>query len=537
VSPRLRLPPLALAFLLLAACGRHDRPGDEEQVLHQGVGADPNDLDPQIVSSNQAAAISMALGEGLTNYDPADLHPVPGVAESWDVSADGLAYTFHLRANARWSNGEPVTAEDFVFSARRLLSPAFAGEFAYMMFPIRGAEDFATGRTRDFGQVGVRAPDARTLRYELHRPAPYFLTLTAHWCWYPVPAATLLRHGRIDQPGTAWTRPENFVGNGAFALKSWRQGEGVVVAPNPWYWDAPRVRLRGIHFHFIDNPDTEERAFRNGQLQITSSMPPGRLGAYRGTPGGVLRATPAFETDVLYLNLGRRPLDDVRVRRALSLAIDRDALTSAVLRDGSVPAASLVPDDPHGYAYRGEPRLRFDPAEARRLLAAAGFPAGRGFPPLELSFPNGGLAGPLCEALQQMWRRHLGVDVGLVGQERRVFIDNVHAHRFTLSLSGWIGDYLDPMSFLDVYLSASGHNDPGYRNPEFDQLLEQAAGTAGRELRYERFQQAEAMLLRDLPSLPLNHRPNLHLVAPSVHGYADNLMDMHPYPAIWLESK
>jgi len=209
--------------------------GIRTQVLHQGVGADPNDLDPQVVSTNQAAAISMALCEGLTNYDPRDLHPVPGVSASWEVSSDGLTYTFHLRPDARWSNGDSVTADDFVFSAHRILSPKFAGEFAYMFFPVRGAEDFALGRTSDFSTVGIRALDPHTLRYELRQPAPFFLTLVAHWSWYPVHPATILKFGRMDQFGTAWTRPGNFVGNGPFALEQWRPGDRAVAKKNPFY--------------------------------------------------------------------------------------------------------------------------------------------------------------------------------------------------------------------------------------------------------------------------------------------------------------
>jgi oligopeptide transport system substrate-binding protein len=527
-------------ILLAAGCGRRETPvelGNRLQILHQGVGADPNDLDPQIVSTNQAAAISMALGEGLTNYDPKDLHPVPGVAENWEVSPDGLVYTFHLRANARWSNGEPVTAEDFIFSAHRILSPAFAGEFAYMFFPVRGAEDFNTGRAMDFNQVGVRALDQRTLRYELRQPAPYFLTLVAHWSWYPVHPATILKFGRLDEPGTAWTRPGNFTGNGPFALAKWQPGQGAVVKKNPHYWDAARVRLQEIDFHFIDSRETEERAFRDGQLHLTAELPRTKIETYRAQTGGPLRMNPVFETDMVQLNLQKPPLDNPLVRQALSLAIDRTALGGQVLRDGSQPANSLLPDDASGYTYRGEPRLHFEPTEARRLLAAAGYPDGRNFPKLEIAYPNDGVGVIVCEALQQMWRKHLGLEVALLGQERRVFVDNLHGHRLTLAFSGWIGDYLDPMSFLDVFLATSGHNDPGYINPAYDRLLSAAAGTADPAQRYAIFAQAESQLMRDLPILPLYHRPNLHLVNPAVHGFESNLMDMHPYQEMWLENK
>jgi oligopeptide transport system substrate-binding protein len=535
VHPRAPLAAL-IAALLLSACARHGtevQAGSRAQILHQGIGADPNDLDPQLVSTNQAAAISMALCEGLTNYDPGDLHPVPGVAERWDVSSTGLVYTFHLRPGAEWSNGDPIVADDFVFSAHRILSPMFAGEFSYMFFPVRGAEDFCFGRTKDFSTVGIRAIDAHTLRYELRDPAPYFLTLVAHWSWYPVHPPTILKFGRIDQPFTAWTRPGNFVGNGPFALAEWRIGDRAVVTKNLHYWDAAHVRLTEIHFHFIADADAEERAFRSGQLHITGTVPASKISGYLGQPASPLRVIKIFSTDFVPLNITHPPLDNVMVRQALSLAIDRTALAAQVLRDGSTAAESLLPPNIHGYTYTGEPRLRFDPGEARRLLSAAGYPGGRLFPKLELQISGLHRSG-VGEALQQMWRKELGLEISLNNTEPRVQIENVHAHRFDLALSSWLGDYLDPMSFLDVYLATSGHNDSGYRSPAFDRLISAAAATAEPGLRFARFDEAESLLMRDLPALPLVHRPSVHLVDPSVHGYESNLMDMHPYTSIWL---
>jgi oligopeptide transport system substrate-binding protein len=531
---------LTLCLASGAGCARREtavEAGTRAQVLHQSVGADPNDLDPQIISTNQAAAIAMALCEGLTNYDPRDLHAVPGVAESWEISGDGLTYTFHLRANAKWSNGDPVVAEDFVFSARRILSPAFASEFAYMFFSVRGAEDFCLGRTKDFSTVGIRALDARTLRYDLRAPAPYFLTLVAHWSWYPVQPATILKFGRLDEPATAWTRPGNFVGNGPFALAAWRPGDGAIAKRNPHYWDAARVRLAEIYFHFIASADTEERAFRSGQLHITDSVPATKLPGYRAQPASPLRTINIYGTDMIFVNLTRPPLDQPLVRQALSLALDRAAIAAQVLQDGSRPAASLLPPDAHGYTYAGAPRLRFDSVEARRALAAAGYPGGKNFPRLELASYSRDRSRLLAEALQQMWRKELGIEVALVITEPRVHLDNQHRHNFGLSLAGWVGDYLDPLSFLNVYLTASvGHNDSNYRSADYDRLVAEASATAELAPRFALFQQAEALFLRDLPSLPLVHRPSVHLVHRSVRGYEANLMDMHPYTAIWLEN-
>ena len=524
------------ATVILAGCARHETPvavGNREQVLHQSITADPNDLDPQLVSQNQWAAISMALNEGLTNYDPVDLHPVPGVADSWDRSADGLTYTFHLRQDARWSDGQPVVADDFVFSAHRILSPGFAGEFSYMFFVVKGAEDFNLGKSRDFSTVGIHAIDPHTLRYDLRQAAPYFLTLIAHWSWYPVPPATVLRYGAIDQPFTAWTRVGNFVGNGPFTLERWTPGDRIVVKRSPTYWNARAVRLSEVDFHVIDNADSEELAFRSGQLHIASAVPPSKIDGYRAMANSPLMVVGLFGTDSVSLNLKHPPLDDPRVRQALSLAIDRSALATQVLHGTATPANSLVPPDAHGYRYAGQPQLQFDPAAARRLLALAGFPGGAGFPKLELSMP-GHNRSAIAEAVQQMWFKELGLEIALKTEENRVEIENVHHHRFDLGLNAWLGDYLDPMTFMDAYQSTSGHDDPSYESEAYNRLVVSAAATADVARRFARFQLAESRFLTDLPVLPLFHNSVLHLVQPSVRGYAPNLMDMHPYTGIWL---
>jgi len=266
-------------------------------------------------------------------------------------------------------------------------------------------------------------------------------------------------------------------------------------------------------------------------------VPAATIAGYRAQAASPLRIVDLYGTDLIFVNLDRPPLDNPLVRSALSLAIDRAALATQVLRDGSRPAASLIPPDARGYAYAGEPQLHFDADEARRQLAAAGYPGGKNFPRIELAIYTLERTRLLGEALQQMWHKELGLDVALLVTEPRVHLDNQHHHNFALSLAGWLGDYLDPLSFLDVYLSTSvGHNDSNYLNADYDRLVAAASATAEPAPRFALFQQAESRFLRDLPALPLVHRPNVHLVHSSVHGYESNLMDMHPYTAIWLEN-
>ncbi|MES1166873.1 MAG: peptide ABC transporter substrate-binding protein, partial [Pseudomonadota bacterium] len=273
-----------LLFSALTGCLKQgtdvDR-GNREQVLHRGIGYEIGDLDPHVVTNISEIDIVSALFEGLVTEDPVDLHPVPGVAERWAVSADQLTYTFYLRTDARWSNGAPVTAEDFVASWRRILTPSLAAGNAGLLYVLQGAEAFAQGVVRDFAQVGVKAQDAHTLRVTLEHPTPYFLSLLTHTAWLPVPLSAIAASGPVYERGNPWTRPGHLVGNGAFTLRSWQPNQRIVVEKSPTYWDAARVRLNAIHFHPIDSLDAEERAFRAGQLHLTYALPFGKVESYR----------------------------------------------------------------------------------------------------------------------------------------------------------------------------------------------------------------------------------------------------------------
>lgn len=529
-----------LAVILLGACAKPETAvalGNRTQVLHQNIGAEPRDLDPQLMQTNAHFNVLMALYEGLIGYDPHDLHPVPGVAERWEISDDGRLYTFHLRSDAKWSNGDPVTAHDFEFSVRRMLSPKFATPYKHYFDIISGAEDFGAGRSLDFAAVGVRALDDRTLRIELRQPAPYLLFLLGSFAWMPVHRATVEAHGAFDAVATGWSRLGHIVTNGPFALADWRSGDAIVVRKNPHYWGARDVRLQEIHFHLIENADTEERAFRSGQLHLTEFVPATKLATYAETAPGQLAVTPFFSTYMYEFNLTRPPFNDLRVRRAFSLAVDREKLAASQPQQRLLAATGLVPPGTDDYHYTGEHALRFDPVEARRLLAEAGFPDGKGFPPLDMSFDTSARHQHFAEVLQQMWERNLGVRVNLANSEGRVF----HAERvrgtYALSRGGWVGDYLDPHAFLSVHLTGGGQNVAGYANPEFDALVRGALDQRDRATRHESYRRAEDVLMRDLPILPLFHYTSQHLVAPSVRGLYPNLLDYHPYQGVWLDAK
>ncbi len=522
--------------LLTSGCGRRQtnvQRGDREQVLSCGIGSEVSDLDPQLVTGIAEHYVVSALFEGLVNEDPHDLHPVPGVAASWDVSPDGLVYVFHLRADARWSNGEPVTAGDFLASFHRLLTPSLGAENASLFSGVRNAEAYSQGRLTDFSEVGITALDDRTLRITLAHPVPYLLSLLAQTAALPVHLPTIERYGPSGQRGSAWTRAGRLVGNGPFGLTQWRPNRVIVVEKSPTYWDAAKVRLHGIRFFPIDSRDAEERAFRSGQLHVTYTLPAAKVEAYRRDAPQFLRIDPYLNTYFFRLNVRRPPLDQPGVRRALARAIDRAALARDVLRGGRQAAPTLTPPNLPDYTPpAGQPT---DAAEARRLLAEAGYPEGRGLPALELLCDNSENLRLVAEAVQEMWRRNLGITVRLRNLEMKAVQAERRSGRYQIILADWVADYFDADTFLNAWRGDSGNNQTGWSSADFDALLTAAARTVDPVARTRLLQRAETLLLDDAPVIPLYFNPHVFLLQPSVHGWYSNLLDHHPYQAVWLE--
>jgi len=508
--------------------------GNREQILHRGFGPDLADLDPHLATGTGDHSVLSALFEGLIAEDPVDLHPVPGVAERWETSADGLTYLFYLRANAKWSNGDPVTANDFLASWRRALTPSLQADNANLLYAVEGAEAYHKGKLTDFSQVGFAAPNARTVRITLERPTPYFLTLLQHWIWWPVPLSTIEQTGSATTRGNRWARPGTLVGNGPFTLKEWRPGQRIVVEKSATYWDAVTVRLTAIYFYAIDDVNAEERAFRAGQLHLTEALPISKIDTYRNEDRHVLRIDPYLGTYFYRINVNRPFVNATAVRRALSLAVDRATLVEKVLRGGQVPAAVFTPPGIGGYAPPAG--IAFDPIAARALLAEAGFPGGKGAPILELLHNTSENHRVIAEAVQEMWRRELGIEVRLANMENKSVLDARRAGNYQLLRSNWIGDYSDPMSFLSIWRSDSGNNYTGWNNATYDRLLYEAARTSGLDDRFLLLQRAEDLLLKEAPLIPIYHYTHIFLLQPSVKNWHPTALDHHPYKHVWLEA-
>jgi oligopeptide transport system substrate-binding protein len=525
-----------VALLLASACAKREsavQHGNREQILHRGIGPEIASLDPHLATGTTEYNVLSALLEGLVAEDPVDLTPVPGVAERWEISPDGLTYTFRLRESAQWSNGDAVTAGDFVASFRRILTASLAADYASLLYIIQNAEPFHKGALSDFSKVGVAAPDARTLRITLEYPSPQFLSMLNHTAFFPVHVPTIEKAGGLTARGNPWARPGTFVGNGAFTLGGWRPGQKIVAKKSDKYWDAAKVRLKEIHFYVTESRDTEERMFRSGQLHITEALPPSKIEAYRRENPQLLRTDPYVGTEFYRINVVRPFLNDRRVRRALALAVDRTALVEKVLRGGQLPARSFTPPGTAGYT--SSATIPEDFPAARALLAEAGYAEGKGAPEIELVFNTSESHRAVAEAIQEMWRRELGLQVRLTNQEFKVLQNARNVGDFQVLRSVWIGDFVDPLSFLGIWTSSSGNNYTGWKNTSYDQLIFQAARTVDPAARLALLQRAEALLLDDAPFIPIYHYTHVFLIQPSVKNWHSNLLDHHPYKHVYLE--
>ena len=538
---RTRLFPVcaALLALLLGGCARPGgrvASGNREQILYQGNASEPSDLDPQTVIGTAEANILRSLFEGLVAQDPKDLHPIPGMAENWEISPDGLTYTFHLRRDNRWSNGEPLTAQDFLDSYRRILLPVLGAQYASMLYAdgdVVNAREFYEGKITDFSQVGFHAPDPYTFVISLNHPVGYFLQLLSHQSWYPVHLPTILKYGKIDHKATRWTLPGNLVCNGPFRLKAWRTQQEVVVEKNPRYWDAGVVRLKEIHYYPTENIDSEERDFRARQLHLTYELPQSKVDFYRRNYPQYLRTDPYLGVYYYRINVTNPVVKDKRLRRALAMAVDRVPIVKEITRGGQLTANNFVPPDPAGYTCHSS--IPTDIEGARKLLAEAGYPNGQGLPTVEILINTNQNHKQIAEAVQEMWRRNLNINVSIVNQEWKVYLDSQHTLNYCVSRSAWIGDYNDPLTFLGTMLSDSGNNDTGFKNADYDRAIAESTSATTNETRFAALNRAEAILLDEAPVIPIYFYTRVYLLQPSVKGWYPNILDEHTPKFIYLD--
>lgn len=522
---RVNLKPAALllCLLFLAGCGVSSRRAD----LVFLNGAEPETLDPALITGQPEGRIANALFEGLTSFDPSG-KPIPGVAERWDISPDRRVYTFHLRSDARWSNGDPVTAHDFLRSWQRVLAPETGSEYASQLYHVRNGRAYNEGRLRDFAQVGLRVIAPLTLEVTLENPTPYFLDLCAFTTLLPVHAATVERHP------DDWTKPAYIVGNGAYTLAQWRVNDRIHLLRNPHYWNRAHVAMASIDILPISKANTAFNVYASGQADLVMDkglVPNQLLDELKKRPD--FHAAPFLGTYFLRFNCTRPPFNDARVRRALALVIDKQLLVNKITRAGEKPAFSFTPPGTAGY--EPPPGLSHDPAQARRLLAEAGFPNGLGFPRISYLYSEGELNEGLAVEIQAMVRRELGIQIDLQRQEWKVYLRSMSSLDYDLCRATWVGDYNDPNTFLGCFVTGDGNNRTGWSNPAYDHLLSDAAREADPARRMALFADAERLLIsRDAPICPLYYYVGIQFYnGTRLGGIEANLLDEHPLKAMY----
>ena len=496
-------------------------------VLRFDLAADPETIDPALATGQPDGRAVHILFEGLTREDPRTLEPRPGQAERWEISPDGLTYTFHLRRGLQWSDGTPIHAEDFRWSWVRVLTPATAARSSGLLSPILNAEAFAKGELTDERRLGLAAPDESTFVVTLRAPTPYLLSLASYNAFMPTP-----RHA-VERWGDRWTAAGHIVGNGAFTLRSWRQGEKFVFDANPRYWDAATVRLKQLIAYTADALSVSANLYKAGLIDwnpsgnVPSPFVP-YLRGYADYRQGRYQGIYFYS-----VNCTRAPFDNVWVRRALSWSVDRRAIADDLLKGTREAWGNFTPSGYPGYA--APDPVRFDPAYARECLAKAGFPGGRGFPKLEIIFNTSEDLRRITEAIQAMWTRELGIRVELSNQEFGTFMKSVAGLRYDVARRSWIGDYLDPNTFLAAYVTGDGNNRTGWSNARYDRLIHDAAYEPDAAKRMAQLREAEALLLSECPVIPIYHYTTSELVKPYVRGLYSTPLDSHPLTHVWID--
>lgn len=503
--------------------GQTARPQVAAGLLRRGNGAEPDTLDPALSSAHWEDTIISDLLVGLVT-DDINGHPIPGMAERWETSPDGLTWTFHLR-EATWSDGVPVTAGDFIYGWNRLLNPATAARYSYFVHVFKNARPINAGKMPTEA-LGVHALSPRTLEIKLEHPAPYLPEMLTHVTSYPHP-----RHV-IEAKGKDWARPGNYVSNGAYVLSEWRPNDHITLVKNPRFFDAANVKIERVILYPTVDYDAALRSLRAGELDAQDRLPAQQIGWIRQNMPELVNPVPQLTLDMIVVNTRIKPFDDVRVRKAINLLINREAITDKIIRGGQVPAYNLVPPGIANFPGNIVLETRTLPLnqrveEARRLMREAGYGPDRR---LRANFLLRSTANvtyrAMGAALQQMFAM-AWLDIRVIGNEPQVFYNRLQEHDFEIANSAWGADFSDASNFLDLFKRDSGNNWGRYDNPDFDAMLARAQSEIDIVPRGEMLAQAEDILLKDHAVMPLFFWVTGNLVRPYLKGWNTNAMDRH----------
>lgn len=488
----------------------------KEQVLVRGNGDEVPTLDPSFSSDSASSRVIGDMFEGLVTQSP-EGEIIPALATRWEQSADGKVYTFHLRDNITWSNGEPITAGDFVYSFRRVINPKTAAPYAwyYGTAHIKNATAISEGKV-PVEELGVSAPDDKTFQITLDKPVPYLLKMLVHESTYPVYQPAIEAHG------DTWTRPEHIVTSSAYKLKEWTLNERIVLERNSNYWNNAKTVINQVKYLPIVDMTAEYNRYRTGEIDITSSFPLEQYNAIKKQRPDELLTMPSLGTYYYLFNVNKKPFDDPRVRKALAYAIDRDVVTNVILGQGQIPAYGLTPPSVDGFAAPrlswGELNQKERNQKAKQLLEEAGFNAAN---PLRFELVYNTLEAhkKLAIVMSSMWKKTLGADVELANQEWKTFLQKLSQRNFSVARYAWMGDYNEASTFLSFF-DSQGMNYGDWSNPKYDEVMAKAILAKDSKGRNHYYQQAEQIFAEEMPAIPLYHYTRSVLKNPKVGGYS-----------------
>ncbi|MBI4854335.1 MAG: peptide ABC transporter substrate-binding protein [Acidobacteria bacterium] len=499
----------------------------QEQILHYSNAAEPRSLDPHKTSGIPEGNIIMSLIDRLTDYDAKTLEPRPAIAERWEAVDKAKKWIFYLRKNVFWTNKRPVTAHDFVWAWQRGIDPKTATPYAGLLYYVKNGEAISQGKMAPT-ELGIKAIDDYTLEVEMERPTAFFIKMTPHFVFSPLPRET------VEKYGDKWATPENIVSCGAFKLAEHKPYDKVLLVKNPDYWDAANVKLDKAYFYPIDDNPTNVNLYKAGELDVIQSggIPLSFIKTLRKKKDYVGGAF--FTTCYYSLNIKRKPLDDVRVRRALNMAIDKASITDKLIAKGDLPATSLVPPGLSGY-----PKVNgdsYNTQQAKKLMAEAGFPDGKGFPTITIYFNTLEANRQIAEAIQRMWKETLGISAELQNEEWQTFTARRERREFDIARESWTGDYLDPDTFLNLFANDNPNNHSGWINEEYKNLLQEANQEPDEVKRNEMLAKVEKILLDEAVIIPIYFYALSYMQKPYVDGWYPNLFDIHPLKSVSINT-
>lgn len=560
---------VCMLSIVAAGCGKGtSQTSTSEQVVRYNLGVDPTSLDPALADGNPALGTTLQMFDGLTRND-ANGVPQPAIATRWDVSSDNLVYTFYLR-DAKWSNGDPVTAGDFEYAWKRALAPTTAGNFAYQLYYIKNGQAFNSSleenrkyylpkldaqgnpvtqtvngkkeevadlsKPFDENSVGVKAVDDKTLQVTLENPTPFFIDLTTYPTLFPVDRT-------VVEANPKWASdPSTYVSDGPFKMSEWAHNDHLTMVKNDTYWDAASVKLDKLVYDMVADSSTTLTMYQSGQLDAASDVPTASLKQL--VASGDVKILPYLGTYYLNFNNKKKPFNDIRVREALTLAINRQQIVDSITQGGERPATAFIPygfpDATEGSDFRvvgGESYFKDgDVATAQKLLAEAGYPGGKGFPEFTYLMNTSSTHMAIAQAIQAMWKENLGITCKLANEEWGVFLQDRTALNYDVARAGWTADYMDPNTFLDLYVTGSGNNDIGWSNKAYDQYIAEEKSTADQTARLKYMHLAEDTLMKDYAICPIYYYTNPTLLSKKIKNFCESSIGFIDWKPAYIDT-